>query len=145
MESEQLDAWRAFLNAHAQVTRAIGRDLAAAGLPDLGWYDLLWALYNAPERRLRVNEIAREVVLSPTAMSRFVDRAEKAGFVRREPDPADRRALQVALTDEGVALLRRMWPVYEQGIERHFAAQLDRSPQRLRAMLERMAASARDA
>ena len=143
LEDEQLDAWRAFLNAHAHVTRAIGRDLAAAGLPDLGWYDLLWTLYRAPERRLRVNELAREVVLSPTAMSRFVDRAEAAGVVRREPDPADRRALQVALTDEGVELLRRMWPVYEQGIERHFAAQLDRSPQRLRAMLERMAASAR--
>jgi DNA-binding MarR family transcriptional regulator len=78
-------------------------------------------------------------------MSRFVDRAEKAGVVRREPDPVDRRALQVALTDEGVALLRRMWPVYEQGIERHFAAQLDRSPPRLRAMLERMADSARAA
>ena len=100
MEPEQLDAWRAFLSAHAQVTRAIGRDLAAAGLPDLGWYDLLWTLY---------------------------------------------RALQVALTEEGVELLRRMWPVYERGIERHFAAQLDRSPQRLRAMLERMAASAREA
>src|SRR3954465_9852438 len=143
LEPEQLDVWRAFLNAHAQVTRAIGRDLAAAGLPDLGWYDLLWTLYRAPQRRLRVNELAREVVLSPTAMSRFVDRAEKAGVVRREPDPAGRRALQVALTDEGVALLRRMWPVYEQGIERHFAAQLDRSPQRLRASVERMAEAAR--
>jgi DNA-binding MarR family transcriptional regulator len=145
LETEQLDVWRAFLNAHAQVTRAIGRDLAAAGLPDLGWYDLLWTLYRAPGRRLRVNELAREVVLSPTAMSRFVDRAEAAGVVRREPDPADRRALQIAITDEGHALLRRMWPVYEQGIETHFAAQLDRSPQRLRAMLERIAASARDA
>jgi DNA-binding MarR family transcriptional regulator len=145
LQPEQLDTWRAFLNAHAHVTRAIGRDLAAAGLPDLGWYDLLWTLYRAPGRRLRVNQLAREVVLSPTAMSRFVDRAEKAGVVRREPDPADRRALQVALTNAGVDLLRRMWPVYEQGIERHFAAQLDRSPPRLRAMLERMAASARDA
>ena len=59
-----LDTWRAFLNAHAHVTRRIGRDLAEAGLPDLGWYDLLWTLYRAPERRLRVNELAREVVLS---------------------------------------------------------------------------------
>ena len=42
------DAWRAFLTAHAQVTRRIGRDLAAAGLPDLGWYDLLWALRRSP-------------------------------------------------------------------------------------------------
>ena len=143
IDDDALGAWRALLTAHAHVTRAISRDLTDAGLPDLTWYDLLWALHQQPERRLRVNELAREVVLSPTAMSRFVDRVEAAGYVRREPDPADRRALQVAITDEGVALLRRMWPVYEQGIERHFAAQLDRSPQRLRAMLERMADSAR--
>lgn len=144
LEPEQLDVWRAFLNAHAHVTRAIGRDLAAAGLPDLGWYDLLWTLYRAPERRLRVNELAREVVLSPTAMSRFVDRAERAGVVRREADPEDRRALQVALTDEGVALLRKMWPVYERGIEEHFAAHLGAQPARLRRVLERVGESAKD-
>ena len=143
MDDDALDTWRAFLNAHAHVTRRIGRELAEAGLPDLGWYDLLWTLYRAPERRLRVNELAREVVLSPTAMSRFVDRAEKAGMVRREPDPADRRALQVALTDEGVALLRKMWPVYERGIEEHFAAHLGASPARLRRVLERVGGSAR--
>src|SRR5919204_2635166 len=112
-DDEQLATWRAFLNAHARVTRAISRDLAAAGLPDLSWYDLLWALRRQPRRRLRVNELAREVVLSPTAMSRFVDRAEAAGVVRREPDPDDRRALQIALTDEGIELLRRMGPLYE--------------------------------
>ena len=139
MDDDELAVWRAFLNAHAHVTRRIGRDLADAGLPDLGWYDLLWTLYRAPGRSLRVNELAREVVLSPTAMSRFVDRAEAAGVVRREPDPADRRALQVTLTDEGVALLRRMWPVYERGIEEHFAAQLGASGERLRRVLERVA------
>jgi DNA-binding MarR family transcriptional regulator len=110
---------------------------------NLSWYDLLWALYRSPGRGLRVNELAREVVLSPTAMSRFVDRVEAAGCVRREPDPDDRRALRIVITDEGVALLRRMWPVYEAGIEAHFAAFLGRSPRRIRAMLERMAESAR--
>jgi DNA-binding MarR family transcriptional regulator len=143
IDDEALGAWRAFLTAHAHVTRAISRDLADAGLPDLSWYDLLWSLYRHPDRRLRVNELAREVVLSPTAMSRFVDRVEAAGCVRREPDPADRRALQVAITDEGVDLLRRMWPVYERGIERHFAAFLGKSAPRVRAMLARMADSAR--
>ena len=143
IDDDALGAWRALLTAHAHVTRAISRDLADAGLPDLTWYDLLWALYRQPERRLRVNELAREVVLSPTAMSRFVDRVEAAGYVRREPDPADRRALQVAITDEGVALLRRMWPIYEAGIERHFVTFLGKSGPRLRAMLTRMADSAR--
>jgi DNA-binding MarR family transcriptional regulator len=143
LDDEALATWRAFLTAHARATRRISRDLADAGLPDLSWYDLLWALYDAPGRRLRVNELAREVVLSPTAMSRFVDRLEAAGCVRREPDPADRRALQVVITDEGRAMLRRMWPVYAAGIERHFAAFLGRSGPRLRAVLERMAESAR--
>jgi DNA-binding MarR family transcriptional regulator len=134
LADEQLDAWRAFLNAHAHVTRAIGRDLAAAGLPDLGWYDLLWTLYRAPERRLRVNELAREVALTPTAMSRFVDRVEKAGYVHRTPDPDDRRALQITITDEGRDLLRRMWPIYSRGIEEHFGGQSES----FRAALERM-------
>ena len=131
MDDEQLAVWRAFLNTHARVTRAIGRDLAEAGLPDLGWYDLLWTLYRQPGRSLRVKQLADEVVLSPTAMSRFVDRVEAAGCVRREPDPDDRRALQVTLTDEGVELLRTMWPVYAEGIKRHFAAELEASGLRI--------------
>ena len=69
LDDETLAAWRAFLSAHARVTRAIGRDLAEEGLPDLGWYDLLWTLFRQPERRLRVNELAHEVALTPTAMS----------------------------------------------------------------------------
>ena len=135
MDDDTLDTWRAFLNAHARVTRAISRDLAAAGLPDLGVYDVLWALYKRP---LRVKELADAVVLSPTAMSRFVDRLESSGHVRREPDPDDRRALQVKITDDGRRLLKRMWPVYERGIETHFAAHLGRAEKALRATLERM-------
>ena len=142
LDDAALDTWRAFLTAHALVTRRISKDLTDAGLPDLGWYDLLWALRRSGGR-LRVNELAREVVLSPTAMSRFVDRVEAAGHVRREPDPADRRALQITITDSGVELLRSMWPVYEAGIERHFVAFLGKSGPRVRAMLTRMADSAR--
>jgi DNA-binding MarR family transcriptional regulator len=131
LADETLTTWRAFLNAHARVTRAIGRDLAAAGLPDLSWYDVLWALYRRP---LRVKELADAIVLSPTAMSRFVDRVENAGYVKREPDPQDRRALQVTITDEGRDLLRRMWPIYSRGIEEHFG----RQSATFRAALERM-------
>jgi DNA-binding MarR family transcriptional regulator len=135
MDDDTLDTWRAFLNAHARVTRAISRDLAAAGLPDLSVYDVLWALYKRP---LRVKELADAVVLSPTAMSRFVDRLERDGYVRRETDPNDRRALQVTVTPEGRKLLKRMWPIYERGIEQHFAAHLGRSAKSVRATLERM-------
>ena len=139
LDDATLSTWRSFLNAHARVTRAIGHDLAAAGLPDLSWYDVLWALHRAPGRSLRVNELARAVVLSPTGMSRFVDRLEAEGLVRREPDPADRRALRVVLIEAGGDLLRRMWPIYANGIETHFAAHLAESPERLRATFDAMA------
>src|SRR5687767_2131554 len=143
LDDAALEAWRAFLTAHALATRRISRELVAEGLPDLGWYDLLWALRRSPGQRLRVNELAREVVLSPTAMSRFVDRAVAAGVVEREPDPDDRRAQQVVLTGEGRALLRRMWPVYRRGIAEHFAKQLEGDPGKLSATLRRVADSAR--
>ena len=143
LDDAALEAWRAFLTAHALATRRISRELVAEGLPDLGWYDLLWALRRCPGQRLRVNELAREVVLSPTAMSRFVDRAVAAGVVEREPDPDDRRAQQVVLTGEGRALLRRMWPVYRRGIAEHFAKQLEGDPGKLSATLRRVADSAR--
>ena len=139
IDDETLATWRAFLNAHAHVTRRISARLADGGLPDLAWYDLLWALYREPDHSLRVNELARAIVLSPPAMSRFVDRLVAAGCVRREPDPRDRRAQRVVLTDAGIDLLRRMWPVYAAGIDEHFAAHLGRSPQRIRATLERIA------
>jgi DNA-binding MarR family transcriptional regulator len=138
-DEDLLATWRAFLNAHDRVTRAISRDLAAAGLPDLSWYDLLWAVYRGP---LRVKELADAVVLSPTAMSRFVDRVEAAGYVRREPDPADRRALQVTITDEGRALLKRMWPIYSRGIDEYFGAQLGRAETTVRTALEGISAAA---
>src|SRR3954464_15960103 len=88
LDDDALEAWRAFLTAPGRVARRISRDLADAGLPDLSWYDLLWALYTTPDRRLRVNELAREVVGIPTAMSRFVDRVEAAGHARRGRDAA---------------------------------------------------------
>ena len=63
--------------------------------------------------------------------------------MRREPDPDERRALQVVLTDEGLQALRAMWPVFERGIERHFAPAVGSSAGRVRKMLERMSETAR--
>ena len=117
---ETLGAWRAFLNAHALATRRINRDLAEAGLPDLSWYDVLWTLHRADDRRLRIRELADAVVLSSTGMTRFVDRLEAKGLVGREAVPGDRRGAYAVITKEGTDLLRRMWPVYARGIATYF-------------------------
>jgi DNA-binding MarR family transcriptional regulator len=139
MDAELLDAWRALLNAHARVTGEAERALAEAGLPPLGWYDVLWPLYRAPKRRLRMGALAEEVTLSRTGLTRLVDRIEREGLLRREVAPEDRRGSYVVLTREGAAMLRRMWPVYERVLEESFAPAV-RNPRALRAALERVAA-----
>jgi DNA-binding MarR family transcriptional regulator len=135
---EQLAAWRAVIGAQSRVVRRVERALAEAGLPPLAWYDVLYALFEAPGRRLRIRELADAVVLSPTGMSRLVDRIEAAGCLRREPVPGDRRGAYAVLTEEGRALLRRMWKVYAAGIAEHFAEPVGRDAARLRPPLERV-------
>ena len=139
-----LDAWRAFLNAHAATIERVERALDAAGLPPLSWYDVLWPLYRAPRRELRMGELNSQVVtISRTGLTRLVDRLEAAGLVRRTPSPEDRRGTVVAITREGSALLRRMWPEYAKEIQRCFVDVLDQDEAaRLQKTLHRVHAAA---
>ncbi len=138
LDPQHLAAWRAVLGTQARVVRRVERALAEAELPPLAWYDVLWALHEADGRRLRIRELADTVVLSPTGMSRLVDRIEAAGCLRRESVPDDRRGSYAVLTPEGTALLRRMWPIYEAGIAEHFAEPVGGDAAKLRAPLERV-------
>ncbi|MBA2567894.1 MAG: MarR family transcriptional regulator [Actinobacteria bacterium] len=129
-----LGAWRAFLNAHATTIAEIDDALAAAGLPPLAWYDVLWPLHDAPGRRLRMGELAARVVtISRSGLTRLVDRVESAGLLRREACATDRRGTEIVLTDAGKAMLRRMWPVYAGVIESRFAAHLSEADAELLA------------
>ena len=122
LEQGREEAWRALITAHAAAVERIERELSEAGLPPLGWYDVLLELWRVPGRRLRMHELARAVVLSRSGLTRLVDRLEKEGLLRREPDPADGRGSFAVLTDEGVRMRERMWPVYAKGIAEHFGA-----------------------
>jgi len=113
LRKQQLDAWRALLRGQALVLEQVERELAAAGLPPLGWYDVLTELDKAGGR-LRIHELADAVVLSRSGLSRLLDRLEAAGLLRREPCEGDRRGAYAAITGEGRAKLAEMWPVYER-------------------------------
>jgi hypothetical protein len=101
VDEGRVAAWRALITANVLVLEKIERALAGAGLPPLGWYDVLLELSGAPGGRLRMHELARAVVLSRSGLTRLVDRLEGAGLLRREPDPADRRGSYAEITDEG--------------------------------------------
>jgi DNA-binding MarR family transcriptional regulator len=144
LSASEIATWRAFLAAHALMIRAIERDLAREELPPLGWYDVLFALYEAPERRLRIHELADAVVLSRSGLSRLVDRLEAAGLLRRAAVAGDRRGAYAEITRDGIRTLRRIWPVYSRCIAEHFVPQLGPNGPDLRRALEAIAASVRE-
>jgi DNA-binding MarR family transcriptional regulator len=126
ISQEHLDAWRGVLNAHARVVAAVEKALAAEGLPQLAWYDVLWELERAPAKTLRMGELADAVTISRSGLTRLVDRIEAEVLLERRPAADDRRAIEVALTPAGAKLLRRMWPVYEGVLRTSFEEPLTR-------------------
>lgn len=121
---DHLTAWRALLNTHARLTGQIEAALADAALPQLGWYDVLWALHRSPGKALRMGELADAVTISRSGLTRLVDRIEAEGLLERRQAPGDRRAVEAAITPEGSKLLRRMWPVYEKVLRAEFESKL---------------------
>jgi DNA-binding MarR family transcriptional regulator len=118
-------AWGAVLQVHAAVVPVLDKKLQSeAGMP-LSWYDVLLELAAAPERKLRMSELADRVVLSRTRVSRLVDEIVAAGLVVREQNPQDGRSAYAALTAEGLRRYRAAAPVYLAGIDEHFSGRLD--------------------
>ena len=140
----QLAAWRRLLEAHATVTELLERELVAErGLP-LSRYDVLLNLAEAPEGRLRMQELSASVLLSKSGLSRLVDRMVEAGLVRRERCEDDRRGWFAVLTDQGRSALRRAAPVHLRGIQEHFVRHLEpEEVQVLATALARVVAAAR--
>ena len=124
LKPTHLDAWRLFITAHAQLINRIDSQLQSAEKIPLNWYDVLIELYEAPQYRLRMADLADKVVLSRSGLTRLVDKLEKAGYIQREIDPQDRRGFYAVLTDAGSQALRQAWPVYAEGIQTHFAQYL---------------------
>jgi DNA-binding MarR family transcriptional regulator len=121
LSAQHLAAWRTFLKAHAILIDYIDHDLVVAKLPALSTYDVLIELYEAPEHRLRMHELAERVVLSRSGLTRLVDRLEAEGLLLRDRSGVDRRGAYAVITEKGIAALRRIWPIYARGIAEYFA------------------------
>jgi DNA-binding MarR family transcriptional regulator len=119
-----LEAWRRCYVFFWRISSVIEADLGAAGLPSLSWYDALYQLYLAPERRLPMSRLAHGALLSRSGLTRLVDRLEKDRLIERVACATDGRVQYAVLTEKGVEMLREIWKVYRAGIAKHFAADL---------------------
>jgi DNA-binding MarR family transcriptional regulator len=112
--------------AHARIARALDADLEREhGLP-LTSYDVLIQLSLAPDRRLRMFELADAVVLSRSGLTRLVDRLERAGLVERERGEVDPRQMYACLADRGFEALAEATPTHLAGIKERFLERLSK-------------------
>jgi DNA-binding MarR family transcriptional regulator len=119
LTDEEQCAWRSFLAATRLVFDELDRELQRdAGMPH-GYYTILVALSEAPERSLRMTELADVTGSSRSRLSHAVTRLEEGGWVRRRPCPSDRRGALATLTDEGMAVLVAAAPGHVEGVRRH--------------------------
>lgn len=126
LDDDELRAWKALLRANAALVSTIDHELEAdhnLGLPD---YEVLMQLSQADGNSLRMTELAREVLLSPSGLTRRLDGLVKAGYVERKPCPSDGRGLLAVMTEKGQSKLQEMIPTHVKSVRDHYASRISR-------------------
>jgi DNA-binding MarR family transcriptional regulator len=102
----EFGVWRGMLRVHATVFRELERVLLADHGFGVDAYGVLITLVSAPGGTLAIGELGERRNLSPSGVSRSIDRLAKFGLVERSANPADGRSLLVGLTPQGLTRLR---------------------------------------
>jgi DNA-binding MarR family transcriptional regulator len=106
LSPEEAAAWQGFLRANVRMLRELDADLVRSHRLPLSSYDVLINLALAPGRRLRMTELAEQVLLSPSGLTRLIDQLQRDGLVERERGADDGRSVEAVLTPEGRKVLR---------------------------------------
>ena len=124
-QDPRIEPWRAFLQAHARVTRRLDEELRAEHDLSLAEYDALLTIANAPDRRIRMRQLADRVILSKSGVTRLIDRLVLDGLVQRDACLSDARGAEAVLTPAGLDRLRRASRTHLRGIDEHFISAVD--------------------
>jgi DNA-binding MarR family transcriptional regulator len=130
LSDEEQRTWRSFVAASRSLFDQLDRELQRdAGMTHAD-YEVLVRLSEAPDRCLRMGELAERTGSSRSRLSHAVAGLEGSGWVRRQRCPTDGRGTVAVLTDEGLAALAAAAPGHVRGVRRHLLDQLGRTQQR---------------
>jgi DNA-binding MarR family transcriptional regulator len=120
----ELRSWQALINVTTGVLGTLDNELRAEHGLSLGEYEVLVHLSEAPDRSLRMTDLASRLRLSPSGITRRIDGLVRAGLVERRQCPSDRRGSNAVLTEEGMRRLEEAAPSHVRGVRAHFIDQL---------------------
>ncbi|GAA3608211.1 MarR family winged helix-turn-helix transcriptional regulator [Microlunatus ginsengisoli] len=124
LTADQQRVWRAYLLGAARLTEALDADLRQFDV-DLPEYEILVTLSEAPERQLRMSELATAVHQSRSRLTHTISRMERDKLVERVGCPTDRRGVWATLTETGMDRLRTAAPCHVAAVRQLFVDAVD--------------------
>ena len=121
--SERWDAWQLYFETTARLTARIEERLKAQGCSTME-YQLLLLLYEAPGRRMRLGELARRLVFSPSRLNYQVRVLCERGWVQRRRAEGDGRGWEAVLTGDGLRAFRELRPAHARDVQELFFSAL---------------------
>lgn len=117
------DAWQVYFETTALLTARIEERLKQHGC-SLMDYQLLLLLYDAPEHRMRMGELAHRLIFSPSRLSYQIGVLDKRGWVERRRVECDGRGFEAVLTAEGLRAFRELRPAHARDVQELFFSAL---------------------
>jgi DNA-binding MarR family transcriptional regulator len=127
LDSAQQRDWRAYIEGSVRLLDLLDRDLKARHGLSMPEYEILVQLSEAPDRRMRMADLAASASQSRSRLSHTCARLESKGLVRRETCASDKRGVLAHLTDDGFAVLERAAPDHVETVRDYFIDVVARS------------------
>lgn len=124
LDSREMQAWHAFIHAHTRVVRKLEQELESEHCLTLPAYEVLAHLSEATDGRLRMSDLATFAVLTPSGLTRLVDKLVRDGLVERARCEGDARVVYAVITPAGVARLQTAYPTHLRGVREHLIDRL---------------------
>ncbi|MHC2185842.1 DNA-binding MarR family transcriptional regulator [Rathayibacter agropyri] len=135
---EAVAAWESLFRAQVHVMRALSAEFPSKEI-SLNEYDVLFNLTRQPERRARLRDLNKHVLLTQPSVSRLIDRLVARGYVEKSEDPSDARGTLIAITDAGYVLFRRVALTHMETISQQVGGALNEDELRqLRALCDKL-------
>ena len=141
VDDDRLTLAGLFFEANAGLVTELSKRLEADSGLSTQWFEVMLRLARSPGHRLRMSDLAAQLTLTSSGLTRVVDRLEEAGYVRRETCPSDRRGSFATLTPSGTRKIESAVPKHLEDLDECFIGQLTEREQR---DLERILRKVRD-
>jgi MarR family 2-MHQ and catechol resistance regulon transcriptional repressor len=130
-----LKLWLTMVKAYEASSELSRMDVARHGLSPAE-FAILEVLYH--KGPLLLGDVQRKVLVSSGGTTFLVDRLVRRGLVERQACPSDRRARYAALTRDGIALMRRVFPAHAEAMREAMSALAPAEQKVLTGLLKRL-------